>query len=289
MLFNSFTFAIFLPLVFAIHWGLGKSRGFQNIVVIVASCVFYAWWDVRFLSLIGFSSVMDFTLGLLLEGEQRQRRRRLLLLVSVVMNIGFLAVFKYFNFFLDSFAALVEAIGFQANVPTLRIILPVGISFYTFQSLSYTIDIYRRKIGATRNPLTFFAFVSFFPQLVAGPIQRASHLLPQFFQPRVFVARAAIEGLRQALWGMAKKVVVADNLAPRPNNQTYQIWVSSGGKYTSLGTFTPDSTGYARYVTIVPQGMASYDTAVVTIEVAGGATQRSGPFVFSADLTPFKK
>nr|QEO74377.1 hypothetical protein [uncultured bacterium] len=219
MLFNSFAFVIFLPLVFAVHWGIAASHvRLQNLVIVVASSVFYGWWDVRFLSLLLLSSAMDFTLGLLLEREQRQSHRKRLIVLSVVLNLGILATFKYFNFFVDSFAALLETIGLQANVPTLRIILPVGISFYTFQSLSYTIDVYRRKLPATRDPLAYFAFVSFFPQLVAGPIERATKLLPQFYVPRVFVAHAAVEGLRQALWGMAKKVVVADNLAPHVNS-----------------------------------------------------------------------
>ena len=225
MLFNSFAFVIFLPLVFAIHWGLAASRvRLQNLVIVVASSVFYGWWDVRFLGLLLLSSAMDFTLGVLLDREQQPRRRKSLIVLSVVLNLGILATFKYFNFFVDSFATFLEALGFQANVPTLRIILPVGISFYTFQSLSYTIDVYRGTLRATRDPIAYFAFVSFFPQLVAGPIERATNLLPQFYRPRVFDPHAAVEGLRQALWGMAKKVVVADNLAPHVNSifQNYQ-------------------------------------------------------------------
>ena len=222
MIFNSFAFAIFLPLVFAAHWGLqwvmpASRTRFQNIVIIIASCVFYGWWDVRFLSLILLSTVLDFTIGLLLDREPRQGRRRTLIQLSVVLNVAILAVFKYFNFFIDSFVVFVDAFGFQANVPTLQIILPLGISFYTFHNLSYTIDVYHDKLKATRDPLAFFAFVIFFPQLVAGPIARAAKLLPQFYESRVFVPQAAVEGFRQALWGMAKKVVVADNLASHVN------------------------------------------------------------------------
>jgi alginate O-acetyltransferase complex protein AlgI len=208
--------------VFAIHWAFpgreptSRAR-FQNIVIVIASCVFYGWWDFRFLSLILLSTVLDFSVGLLLEAELRQERRRFLIQLSVVLNVAILAVFKYFNFFLDSFVDFVRTFGFDANLPTLRIILPLGISFYTFHNLSYTIDVYHRKLRATRDPLAFFAFVIFFPQLVAGPIARAAHLLPQFFEARVFVPNAAIEGFRQALWGMAKKVVVADSLAPHVN------------------------------------------------------------------------
>jgi D-alanyl-lipoteichoic acid acyltransferase DltB (MBOAT superfamily) len=214
MTFNSFAFVVFLPLVFAVHWGLSSRVRLQNVVIIAASFIFYGWWDVRFLSLLLLSSVLDFTVGLLLDKEERQPRRNFLISISLVSQLGLLATFKYFNFFIDSFSELLQALGFQVNAPTLRIILPVGISFYTFQTLSYTIDVYRRQISALRDPFAFFAFVSFFPQLVAGPIERASRMLPQFSVARVFGAAAAVEGLRQALWGMAKKVVVADNLAP---------------------------------------------------------------------------
>ncbi len=219
MLFNSLTFVIFLPLVFAVHWGLRRSSPrLQNAVIIVASCIFYGWWDVRFLALLAFNSAVDFGVGVALETEERPRRRKQLILLSIAFNIGVLAFFKYFNFFIESFAALVESVGLRANLPSLHVILPVGISFYTFQTLSYTIHVYRRQMTATRDPFAFFAFVSFFPQLVAGPIERASHLLPQFYRLRVFDARFAIEGLRQMLWGMAKKVVVADNVAPHVNS-----------------------------------------------------------------------
>ena len=219
-------------------------------MIIVASWVFYGWWDVRFLSLLILSAALDFTVGLLLDKEERQPRRKLLITISLVSQLGLLATFKYFNFFVDSFSELVQALGFQANVPTFRIILPVGISFYTFQTLSYTIDVYRRQIDAVRDPFTFFAFVSFFPQLVAGPIERASRMLPQFSVSRVFVARAAIEGLRQALWGMAKKVVVADNLAPHVNSifQNYQsldgITLAWGGVLFSIQLYC-DFSGYS--------------------------------------------
>jgi len=218
VLFNSLTFVIFLPLVFALHWGVRKSSPRpQNVVIIVASSIFYGWWDVRFLALIALNSAVDFGVGLALEAEERPRRRKQLILLSIAFNIGVLAFFKYFNFFIESFAALVESVGLRANLPSLQVILPVGISFYTFQTLSYTIDVYRRQMTATRDPFAFFAFVSFFPQLVAGPIERASHLLPQFYRSRVFETRLANEGLRQMLWGMAKKVVVADNIAPHVN------------------------------------------------------------------------
>jgi alginate O-acetyltransferase complex protein AlgI len=250
MLFNSFTFAIFLPLVFAIYWVLSSRVRLQNVVLILASCVFYGWWDVRFLFLLLFSSALDFTVGLLLDKEERAQRRKLLITISLVSQLGLLATFKYFNFFVDSFSELLQAVGFQVNTPTLRIILPVGISFYTFQTLSYTIDVYRRQISAVRDPFAFFAFVSFFPQLVAGPIERASRMLPQFSVSRSFVPLAAVEGLRQALWGMAKKVVVADNLAPHVNSifQNYQsldgVTLAWGGVLFSIQLYC-DFSGYS--------------------------------------------
>jgi alginate O-acetyltransferase complex protein AlgI len=250
MLFNSFTFAIFLPLVFAIYWALSSRVRLQNVVLILASCVFYGWWDVRFLFLLLFSSALDFTVGLLLDKEERAQRRKLLITISLVSQLGLLATFKYFNFFVDSFSELLQAVGFQVNTPTLRIILPVGISFYTFQTLSYTIDVYRRQISAVRDPLAFFAFVSFFPQLVAGPIERASRMLPQFSVSRSFVSLAAVEGLRQALWGMAKKVVVADNLAPHVNSifRNYQsldgVTLAWGGVLFSIQLYC-DFSGYS--------------------------------------------
>ncbi|HLF62368.1 MAG TPA: MBOAT family O-acyltransferase [Saprospiraceae bacterium] len=212
MLFNSFAFLVFLPIVFLIYWRIRNLR-VQNFFVIVASYVFYGWWDWRFLSLIIFSSLADYLLGLRLQQAEDLHRRKRWLWCSLIVNLGLLGTFKYFNFFIDSAALLLESLGFQAHLPTLRIVLPVGISFYTFQSLSYTIDIYRRKLEPTRDMIAFFAFVSFFPQLVAGPIERAQHLLPQFLKSRRFEEQLATDGLRQMLWGFFKKVVIADNCA----------------------------------------------------------------------------
>jgi len=214
MLFNSIAFAVFLPLVFAGYWLLNqRPLRLQNAFLLVASYVFYGWWDWRFLFLLAFSSSVDYLVSLAIGDTLNPARRKALLWVSLVCDLGILGFFKYFNFFIESFAALLEAVGLQANLPTLRIILPVGISFYTFQSLSYTIDVYRREIQPVRDPIAFFAFVSFFPQLVAGPIERAGHLLPQFLARRSFDTNRARDGLRQALWGLFKKVVIADNLA----------------------------------------------------------------------------
>jgi len=214
MLFNSLAFAIFLPLVFALYWVLGRDRlRLQNLLLVAASYVFYGWWDWRFLSLIFISSAVDYWAGQHLATEQKQNRRKLLLGISLGVNLGFLGVFKYYDFFVSSMADVLVSIGMQPNLHTLGIILPVGISFYTFQTLSYSIDIYRGRLAATRDPVAFFAFVSFFPQLVAGPIERASHLLPQFEKKRTFDPCLASDGMRQILWGLIKKVVIADNAA----------------------------------------------------------------------------
>lgn len=178
-----------------------------------ASYLFYGWWDWRFLSLIIFSSLVDFLVGLGLAKEENIRKRKMLLLFSIFINIGFLAFFKYYNFFLNSFVDTFSFFGNPINGSSLNIILPVGISFYTFQSLSYSIDVFKRKLEPTKDIISFFAFVSFFPQLVAGPIERAKNLLPQFYVKRDFNYSKAVDGLRQILWGLFKKIVIADNCA----------------------------------------------------------------------------
>lgn len=213
MLFNSIDFAIFLPIVFFTYWALdGKLRA-QNFLLIAASYLFYGWWDWRFLSLIFFSSAVDYLVGIGFSKIDDARKRRLLLLTSIAVNLGFLGFFKYYNFFLDNLIEAYTFFGQQINPRGLDIVLPVGISFYTLQTLSYTIDVYRRKLEPTRDPVAFFAFVSFFPQLVAGPIERATNLLPQFFQRRTFDYPKAVDGMRQMLWGLFKKIVIADNCA----------------------------------------------------------------------------
>ncbi len=211
MLFNSFTFAVFLPVFFVGYWFVFRNLRAQNLFVLAGSYLFYGWWDWRFLGLVILSSAMDYAIGLWLGAERRPGARRALIWASVAANIGLLGFFKYFNFFAESFADLLALVGLEASPITLQVILPVGISFYTFQTLSYTIDVYREKIPTTRDPVAFFSFVSFFPQLVAGPIERAANLLPQFERERVFDHREAAEGLRYALWGLFKKVVIADN------------------------------------------------------------------------------
>lgn len=218
MLFNSIDFALFLPVVFILYWFLtNKNLRAQNFLIVVASYIFYGWWDWRFLSLILFSTVVDYSVALLLEREKQKVKRKLLLWISIVVNLGLLGFFKYYNFFLDNFVTAFSFFGQKIHATSLEIVLPVGISFYTFQTLSYTIDVYRDQLKPTRNFVAFSAFVSFFPQLVAGPIERATHLLPQFYTKREFNQTLAIDGLKQMLWGFFKKVVIADNCAQYAN------------------------------------------------------------------------
>ena len=218
MLFNSIDFAIFLPIVFVPYWFvINKNLKLQNLLIVISSYVFYGWWDWRFLSLIMFSTLVDYTVGRRLRNEENQKKRQMLLWTSIFVNLGFLGFFKYYNFFLDNFVEAFSFFGHPISAQGLNIILPVGISFYTFQTLSYTIDVYRRKLEPTRNFIAFAAFVSFFPQLVAGPIERATNLLPQFYKKRKFEYDKAVDGLRQILWGMFKKVVIADNAAEYAN------------------------------------------------------------------------
>lgn len=218
MLFNSLDFAIFLPIVFILYWFVTqKSLKFQNLLIVIASYVFYGWWDWRFLSLILFSTLVDYTVGLQLREAKSASKRQVLLWISICVNLGFLGFFKYYNFFLDNFISAFQFFGQEFRASSLNIILPVGISFYTFQTLSYTIDVYKKKLEPTHNFIAFAAFVSFFPQLVAGPIERATNLLPQFYKKRRFDYDKAVDGLKQILWGMFKKVVIADNAAQFAN------------------------------------------------------------------------
>lgn len=214
MLFNSIDFAIFLPIVFMLYWfATNHNLKLQNLLIVVASYLFYGWWDWRFLSLILFSTLVDYSVGLGLKNERKPIRRKFLLWVSILINLGFLGFFKYYNFFLDNFVTAFSFFGMEIKPNTLNIILPVGISFYTFQTLSYTLDVYKRKLEPTKDFITFSAFVSFFPQLVAGPIERATHLLPQFYTKRTFDYTKSVDGMRQILWGLFKKVVIADGCA----------------------------------------------------------------------------
>lgn len=219
MLFNSFDFALFLPVVFVLYWMIGgERRKLQNILLLVASYVFYGWWDWRFLGLIVFSTAVDFMLGREMAHRTEARSRKILLWTSLAVNLGLLGYFKYANFFLENFVEAFRFFGGRMDGGLLHIVLPVGISFYTFQTMSYTIDVYRRKLEPTHDFAAFAAFVSFFPQLVAGPIERATNLLPQFAEKRNFSRGQATDGMRQILWGLFKKIVIADQCAPIVNH-----------------------------------------------------------------------
>jgi len=214
MLFNSSDYVLFLPLVLLVYVLLRRAGlRAQNAWMLAASYVFYGWWDWRFLGLLFGTTLNDYLVGIGLERTEQPRHRRALILLSIGVNLGVLGFFKYYNFFVSSFIEAFAGIGVQLQAPTLKVILPVGISFYTFQALTYTIAVYRREMRAVRDPIGFFAYVAFFPQLVAGPIERARHLLPQFFVPRVMEPEAFASGLRQMLWGFFCKLVVADNCA----------------------------------------------------------------------------
>ena len=218
MLFNSFEFLIFLPIVFLLYWfvfdyamrGCKRQLLWQNLLIVVASYVFYGWWDWRFLILIAITTVLSFLSGIAIEKAPTQRGKKAVMIANVVVNLGILGVYKYYDFFATQFA---ELFGIQSDFLLLHLILPVGISFYTFQALSYSIDVYRKQLEPTHDIVAFTAFLSFFPQLVAGPIERATNLLPQFQKKRTFDYTQAVDGMRQILWGLFKKIVVADNCA----------------------------------------------------------------------------
>jgi len=280
MLFNSIDFAIFLPIVFILYWLLKKHLRAQNFLIAVASYVFYGMWDWRFLLLILFSTVVDYMMGLLIHQSESRQRKKLFLWVSILVNLGFLAYFKYSNFFLENFVGAFKFFGQDISPDRLDIVLPVGISFYTFQTLSYTIDVYRDKLRPTKDFVAFSAFVSFFPQLVAGPIERATHLLPQFYNKRKFNYALAVDGMRQILWGLFKKVVIADNCAQFAN----EIFNNSGdysGSTLVLGAifFTfqiyGDFSGYS-------------DIAIGTSRLFGFDLMRNFAFpYFSRDIAEF--
>lgn len=233
MLFNSIEFLVFLPIVFLLYWLvfdrlLGQSKHqvrWQNAFIVLASYVFYGWWDWRFLLLIAFTSFCSWGSGLLIGRSGTQKTAKRWMWLNIVLNLGILAVFKYYDFFVAEFARLFHI---SADGLLLKVILPVGISFYTFQALSYSIDVYRQKMEPTRDIVAFFAFISFFPQLVAGPIERATNLLPQFLKRRKFDYGTAIDGMRQILWGLFKKIVVADTCAVYVN-QVFLTYTEQSG------------------------------------------------------------
>lgn len=218
MIFNSLSFTLFLVIVFILYWFLVyKNLKFQNILLLLSSYFFYACWDFRFLFLLIFSTLLDYSIGLIMSETRTKRVKKTWFWLSICINLGLLGVFKYYNFFATSFSEAISQIGFEVNPWTLKIILPIGISFYTFHGLSYVIDIYKNRIKAEKNFVAYSVFVSFFPLLVAGPIERATNLLPQIKEKKTFKYHVAIDGLKQILWGLFKKVVIADNCAKFAN------------------------------------------------------------------------
>jgi alginate O-acetyltransferase complex protein AlgI len=281
MLFNSFEFAIFLPITFTIYWFISKrSLKLQNLTILIASYFFYGWWDWRFLSLIIFSTVVDFVVGQRLKRTENTLTRKMWLWTSIIVNLGLLGVFKYYNFFLDSLYDAAPGLQAVMGFNTLSIILPVGISFYTFQTLSYTIDIFKRKLEPTDDFIAFAAYVAFFPQLVAGPIERATNLLPQFKKERIFNYTAATDGMRQILWGLFKKIVIADNSAVFANeifanNESYSGSVLLFGALFFAIQIYGDFSGYS-------------DIAIGTARLFGFNLMRNFAFpYFSRDIAEF--
>ena len=281
MLFNSIGFVIFLPVVFLLYWFVtNKNLKSQNILLLLASYFFYACWDWRFLFLLMFSTLLDYFTGLKMQDAKNQKRKRFWFWLSVAINLGFLGIFKYYNFFAESFAETISHIGLQVNPWTLKVILPVGISFYTFHGLSYVIDIYKGRIKAESNVVDYAVFVSFFPLLVAGPIERATHLLPQIKKRRTFDYTKAVDGLRQILWGLFKKIVIADNCAEFAN-QIFNNSADQSGSNLALGAvffafqIYGDFSGYS-------------DIAIGTARLFGIDLLRNFAFpYFSRDIAEF--
>jgi D-alanyl-lipoteichoic acid acyltransferase DltB (MBOAT superfamily) len=281
MIFNSFDFAVFFPVFFVLYWFVfQKNLSQQNILIVAASYLFYGWWDWRFLGLLTLSSLVDYVVSLELGKRSAPAQRKVLLGVSIVVNLGLLGFFKYYNFFVESFIDAFTLFGAEFHAQTLNIVLPVGISFYTFQTMSYTIDVYRKELAPTRSFIDFSAFVAFFPQLVAGPIERASNLLPQFYTRRTFDVPKAIDGLRQILWGFFKKVVIADNCAEHANfifNHSEEFSGSTlalGAVYFAFQIYG-DFSGYS-------------DIAIGTSRLLGFELKRNFHFpYFSRDIAEF--
>jgi alginate O-acetyltransferase complex protein AlgI len=281
MLFNSIDFAIFLPIVFLLYWFVFHKRiKVQNAFLLIVSLLFYGWWDWRFLGLLLFSSLLDFGIGVQIVKSTKPSYRKFYLWLSIIVNLGFLGFFKYFNFFAENFHQAFSLLGYKFPVSSLNIVLPVGISFYTFQTLSYSIDVYKRKLEPTKDIISFFAFISFFPQLVAGPIERATNLLPQFYTKRKFDYKNSVEGMRQILWGLFKKVVIADNCADAVN-LIFTNYESMYGSELFLGAIFfsfqiyGDFSGYS-------------DIAIGTARLFGFSLMRNFAFpYFSRDVAEF--
>jgi len=281
MLFNSIEFVIFFPVVFILYWfAFHRTLKTQNFFIVVSSFFFYGWWDWRFLFLLIFSSGIDYFTALKIEKTDQKKIRKFWLMISISVNLGILAFFKYFNFFAESFVDAFTLFGYHLDSFSVNIILPVGVSFYTFQALSYTIDVYRGTLKPTKDPVAYFAFISFFPQLVAGPIERAANLLPQFQKNRIFDYGASVDGLRQMLWGLFKKMVVADNCAPYVN-QIFDNYESQTSSTLLLGAFLfavqiyGDFSGYS-------------DVAIGSARTLGFSLMRNFNFpYFSRDIAEF--
>lgn len=279
MLFNSLEFLIFLPIVFLLYWYVfNKNTTIRNLFIITISYLFYGWWDWKFLLLIAFTSLCSFLSGICI--EKFPNKTRIMMITNITINLFILGLFKYYNFFVESFHHLLQYIGIQSQYTLLNLILPIGISFYTFQALSYTIDVSRKSIKPTHDIFAFFAYVSFFPQLVAGPIERATNLLPQFYKTHTFNYAQAVDGMRQILWGFFKKVVVADNCAIWVNEifANYQDQSAStlllGGIYFAFQIYG-DFSGYS-------------DIAIGTAKLFGINLMRNFNFpYFSRDIAEF--
>lgn len=280
MLFNSVEFFIFLPIVFSFYWLLNRWLTIQNLFLVAASFLFYGWWDWRFLLLLLTSAGIDYLVAIRLDKTENLFRRKFFLGLSLLGNLGILGFFKYFNFFTQSFQDAFTFFGGHIQPVSLSIVLPVGVSFYTFQALSYTIDVYRRRIKSVNNPITYFAFVSFFPQLVAGPIERASHMLPQYLRARNFEYTVATDGMRRILWGLIKKVVIADNCAVFVN-EVFNNTSGESGSTLMLGAVLfafqiyGDFSGYS-------------DIAIGTAQLFGFELMQNFSFpYFSRDISEF--
>ena len=281
MVFNSLEFAIFFPVVFLFYWVIPKKFiKVQNVLLFLASYIFYGWWDWRFLILIFISSWVDFIISARLDRTEHLKTRKLLVAISVCVNLGLLCYFKYVNFFITSFNEAFTLFGSELEMTTLRVILPVGISFYTFQTLSYTLDVYKKKMAASNDFVAFFTYVAFFPQLVAGPIERARHLLPQFGKERSFDFPKAMDGMGQIAWGLFKKMVVADTLAITVNDVFADPAAHSGSTLYLAAVFFAfqlycDFSGYS-------------DIAIGSAKLLGFKLSKNFAFpLFSRDLVEF--
>ena len=262
MQFDTYSYALFLPLVFFLYWGLRNHLKVQNLFLLIASYVFYGWWDWRMLSLILFTTVTTWGTALMMKGGRRSGTDKLWAAANIVTSLGILCLFKYLNFLRDSFVHLLGLFGINPDWPTIHILLPVGISFYTFQAISYTIDVYRGNIKPTRDVLAFSVFIAFFPQLVAGPIERATNLLPQFMRKKSFDYETAVTGMRQILWGLGKKVIIADTMSgyvdPLFSNPSYysassMIWAGllfAVQIYADFSGYSDIAIGSARLLNI---------------------------------------